>query len=349
MIPIVCVHCRTELAPNALACPVCSTLVHSDELKRLAASADVCCRQGELRAARSDWEKALSLLPPQSQQYTVVQGRITGLTRQIDGDGTLRLGALAQGERLRLASLTQSNSRPASTSRADTPLWWRVVLAVGTVALLLGTKLKFLVLGLTKLSTFASMFAFFGVYWSIYGWPLALGIVLSIYIHEMGHVAMLRRLGIAAGAPLFIPGMGAVVMLKQHIGDALVDAKIGLAGPVWGLGAGLAAAGVYLATGAPIWFAIAQITGFLNLFNLTPIWQLDGSRGMHVLSRSERWTVVAAIAVALVLTEQRLLFIVGGVAVWRALQRDTGPGNARVLATFVALVMALSLLAQGVK
>ena len=60
------------------------------------------------------------------------------------------------------------------------------------------------------------MFAFFGVYWSIYGWPLALGLVVSIYIHEMGHVAMLRRLGIAAGAPLFIPGMGAVVMLKQH-------------------------------------------------------------------------------------------------------------------------------------
>ena len=60
--------------------------------------------------------------------------------------------------------------------------------------LLLVSKLKFLLLGLTKASTFISMFAFFGVYWSIYGWPLALGLVLSIYIHEMGHVAMLRRL-----------------------------------------------------------------------------------------------------------------------------------------------------------
>jgi len=35
--------------------------------------------------------------------------------------------------------------------------------------------------------------------------------------------------------------------------------------------------------------------------------------------------------------------------VWRALQRDAGPGNARVVATFVMLVMALSLLARGVK
>ena len=95
------------------------------------------------------------------------------------------------------------------------------------------------------------------------------------------------------------------------------------------------------------WFAIAQLTGFLNLFNLIPVWQLDGSRRMHVLARSERWILVAAIA-ALMLTEQRLLFIVGAVAVWRALQSEVGPGDSRVLATFVMLVMALSLLARGV-
>ena len=111
---------------------------------------------------------------------------------------------------------------------------------VVALVLLLGSKLKFLLLGLTKASTLLSMFGFFGVYWSTYGWPLALGLVVSIYIHEMGHVAMLRRLGIDAGAPLFIPGVGAFVMLKQRIADPLTDAKIGLAGPVWGLGAALA-------------------------------------------------------------------------------------------------------------
>src|SRR4029078_118918 len=121
---------------------------------------------------------------------------------------------------------------------------------------------------MTKASTFVSMFAFFGVYWSIYGWPLALGLVLAIYIHEMGHVAMLRRLGIDAGAPMFIPGVGAFVMLKQHIQDPLTDAKIGLAGPVWGLGAGLCAFGIYAVTGARIWLAIAQLTRVLNLFNI---------------------------------------------------------------------------------
>src|SRR5207253_3338673 len=122
-----------------------------------------------------------------------------------------------------------------------------------TVALVLLSKVKFLLLGLTKASTIISMFAFFGLYWSTFGWPLALGLVLSIYIHEMGHVAMLRRLGIAAVAPIFIPGVGALVMLKQHITDPLTDAKIGLAGPVWGLGAAFAAFAVYMLTGARIW------------------------------------------------------------------------------------------------
>ena len=137
-------------------------------------------------------------------------------------------------------------------------------------------------------------------------------------------------------------------MLKQRVDDPLTDAKIGLAGPVWGLGAGIAALGVYLVTGVRIWLAIAQLTGFLNLFNLIPFWQLDGSRGFHVLARWERWVLVATIAIALLLTEQRLLLIVGGVAVWRALQKETGPGDVRVLATFVVLVATLSLLARGV-
>jgi Zn-dependent protease len=138
------------------------------------------------------------------------------------------------------------------------------------------------------------------------------------------------------------------VMLKQHITDPLIDAKVGLAGPVWGLGAALAALAMFFVTGVPLWFAIAQLTGLLNLFNLIPVWQLDGSRGVHVLARGERWVLVGAIALAVLVTGQRLLFIVGAVAVWRAVQKQAGPGNARVLATFVMLVFALSLLSRGV-
>jgi Zn-dependent protease len=87
---------------------------------------------------------------------------------------------------------------------------------------------------------------------------------------------------------------------------------------VWGLGAAVAAWLTYLATGAPIWEAIAELTGFLNLFNLVPVWQLDGARGFHALSRTERWIVVATIGLTLWLTGIRLLWLVGAVAAFQA-------------------------------
>jgi hypothetical protein len=39
---------------------------------------------------------------------------------------------------------------------------------------------------------------------------------------------------------------------------------------------------------------------------------------------------------------------VGGVAVWRAAQREVGPGDRRVLATYVLLVVMKSWIAKGV-
>jgi Zn-dependent protease len=325
-----CPQCGTEVRQGTLACPACGALIYAQTLKELASNADRASQAGELLAAREHWQSARSLLPLNSRQHAVVGERIAEINRRIDGDAQTTPGD------------------PAASSSGKTSGWSRIAGGAGTAALILGSKLKFLLLGLTKASTFVSMFAFFGVYWSVYGWPLALGLVVTIYIHEMGHVAMLRRLGIDSSAPLFIPGMGALVMLRQHITDPVVDAKIGLAGPVWGLGAALASLGAYFATDAGIWLAIAHLTAFLNLFNLIPIWQLDGSRGFHALSRTERWIVVAAIAVALMLTEQRLLILIAAAAVWRALQKEQGPGNQRVLATFLMLVAALSLIARGV-
>ena len=321
-----CRQCGTELAPHAVVCPACRTLVHAERLKQLAAVADEATAAGDHVKARTAWQSALRLLPADSEQSALIQERVRALTTQIDTD----------------------TATIANRANADAPWWKRGIAGLATIIVVLIGKLKFLLLGLTKASTFVSMFAFFGVYWGLYGWPLALGLVLSIYIHEMGHVAMLKRLGIEAGAPMFIPGLGALVLLKQHVDDPVVDAKIGLAGPVWGLGAALAALGVFQLTHGPIWMAIAQLTGFLNLFNLVPVWQLDGSRGFHALSREERWIVVATAMIALWLTEQRFLFIIGGVAAYRALQREAGPGNRRVLATFVFLLLALTWLSKGV-
>src|SRR5258705_1700259 len=198
-----------------LACPACNALVNAQRLKELAAAAESSTAAGDLPAASQSWQAALDLLPATSQQHAVIQERVSAITRQLAAQPSAGVVAAA----------------------SDAPWYKRGGAALVAVVVLFLSKLKFLILGLTKASTFFSMFAFFGVYWKLYGWPLALGLVVSIYIHEMGHVAMLKRLGINAGAPLFIPGVGALVLLKQRITDPSVDAKVGLAGPVCGLGA----------------------------------------------------------------------------------------------------------------
>jgi Zn-dependent protease len=106
---------------------------------------------------------------------------------------------------------------------------------------LLVANAKLLLIGLTKLPTLFSMLLYsrFG---SSGGAAFGVGLVACIYVHEVGHVAALRRYGIAASAPMFVPGLGAFVRLKQYPSDAHEDARTGLAGPLWGLGASLAAA-----------------------------------------------------------------------------------------------------------
>lgn len=320
--PTRCAQCQTELAPGMLACPLCAALVHAGELKQLAAQAQAAEEGERLQEARERWEHALGLLPPASRQHELIRERVAGLTARI---GT--------------------RSAPRRRTPVEGP-WWRRGAAVGGVALLFALgKLKFLLLGLTKAGTLLSMFAFFGLYWQQFGWALAGGLVVSIYIHEMGHVAELRRLGIRAGAPFFIPGFGALVLLKQQVTDPRQDARIGLAGPVWGLGAGLVAYGLFYSTGAPIWSAIAHLGGIINLFNLIPVWQLDGARGFHALSRPQRWIVVAALGGAYLLTNQGLLLIIAAVALWRALQPAPRHPDTPVLATWLALIVALSWLA----
>jgi Zn-dependent protease len=318
------VTCATELAPSALVCPSCHALVHSDVLKRIAAKAEQLEASSKLTEARDAWTRTLRYLPAETEQYAAVVARMNELNEAI------------------------AKQAPTTSVATDpnAPRWKRGIAGAGAVALLALGKLKFLLLGLTKASTFFSMFAFFGVYWTAFGWPLALGLVVSIYIHEMGHVAALSRVGVDASAPLFIPGLGALVRLRQHIDDPVVDARVGLAGPIWGLGAGLAAWGVALATRSHTWFAIAQLTGYINLFNLIPIWQLDGSRGFHALDRTSRWIVVAATLAAFVLTHQRLLVLIAGVGAFRAFQPSAERTDRRALATFIVLVGALAALAE---
>ena len=320
-----CAQCGTELAARALACPACHTLVHADRLKLVAARAEQATREGRLHDARAAWDEALALLPADSQQHAAISARVAELAKRITDASDLGDGA----------------PKPAH----EGPWYKRWAGGIGALLLLVLTKGKFLLLGLTKLPTFASMFAFFGVYWAAFGWPLALGLVVSIYIHEMGHVYAIVRLGGKPSAPMFIPGIGAFVSYSRRITDPREDAYVGLAGPIWGAGAGLAAFGIAKWTGADIWYAIAALTGMLNLFNLLPAFGLDGSHGFTALSRAQRLAVVAAMGAALWLSGFKLIALLIAVGLWRIVQREQGPGDARTLANFLGLIAVLSWMA----
>ena len=134
----------------------------------------------------------------------------------------------------------------------------------------------------------------------------------------MGHVVWLRRFGIPATAPMFIPGLGAFVRLKAHPATAGEDARVGLAGPVWGAVAAVLALALGVAFGRPILFAIARVGAWINVFNLLPVWQLDGGRGFAALSRRQRG-IVAAVAWALALAGvDTMYFLVAIAATFRA-------------------------------
>jgi Zn-dependent protease len=149
------------------------------------------------------------------------------------------------------------------------------------------SKAKAILLLLPKikvLSTSATMLVSIAAYSLIWGWAFAAGFVILLLVHEMGHVIQLRREGIEASAPMFIPFLGAFVAAKSLGDDAGAEARVGLAGPVLGSLACLVPVAIWQATGNEFWQALAFVGFFLNLFNLLPVLPLDGGRAMAALS-----------------------------------------------------------------
>jgi Zn-dependent protease len=321
IISTLCPNCGTALAPEALKCPACGRLTHAQEFDALTQHAKLAGQAGDWHGAKFAWEKALPLLPPDSSEYRTAKSRIDNINLQLSDKNVWA-------------------KRAAKLGPVGVLLW-----KFKTIALLVLTKGKLVLLGLTKLSTFLSMVAFFAVYWSMFGWKFALGFVLSIYIHEMGHVIALRKYGIAATSPMFIPFVGALVRMKQYPANVGEDARVGLAGPIWGLGATVVAWLGGIATGLPIWYAIAHTSAWLNLFNLLPIWQLDGGRGFRALTRKQRGMALGAALAMWVMTQQTMLLLISAGAVYRLFSKDyPADDDNSVLTQYIGLIVLLSLL-----
>lgn len=161
------------------------------------------------------------------------------------------------------------------------------LLVAGAAVLRFLGPLKGLLLALPKLkllTTSGTMLVSVAAYALIWGWKFAVGFVLLLLVHELGHVIALRREGIEASAPMFIPFLGAVVSAKSLGDDAAAEARVGLAGPVLGSLGAAALLIPWQLTGDEFWQALAFTGFFLNLFNLLPVVPLDGGRAMAAMT-----------------------------------------------------------------
>ena len=239
---------------------------------------------------------------------------------------------------------------------------WRRWIGPIALVVLAATKLKWLVLAVTKIKFVGaglSALVSIGAYTVIWGWSFAIGFVALLFVHEMGHVLQLRREGIPASAPYFIPFLGAVVAMKRMPDDAAAEARVGLAGPVLGSLGILAPLALWGLTGDELFQALAFVGFFLNLFNLLPVLPLDGGRAMAALSPWVWVAGLAALAALMVVWFSPILILVlllGGAEVWGRVKawRAKDPSAMRfhavaprdralILATYVGLVVVLAL------
>jgi Zn-dependent protease len=218
--------------------------------------------------------------------------------------------------------------------------------------LLLLPKIKLLGTAGTALVSVAA----YSLFW---GWTFALGFVVLLFIHEMGHVIQLRREGIKASAPMFVPFLGAAVMMKSMPDDALAEARVGLAGPVLGTAGAAVCLAIAEAMNSDLLRALAYVAFFLNLINLIPVVPFDGGRAMAAMAPAFWFVGLAAMVALFFITANPFLLIfvlLGGMETkrrWKARKTRSleqaayyrvSPRN-RVLvgAVYVGLIVLLAL------
>ncbi|MFZ0319223.1 MAG: site-2 protease family protein [Candidatus Sulfotelmatobacter sp.] len=277
-----CKRCAHELPPGALVCDECHALVHSEKLDQLAAEAKALEAKGDLRQAREHWLMGLPLLPPNSRQANWIQQHARSLDVAAD----------------------QVQPPPPSDNK-----WAKRLGPVGPIAILLA-KGKTVLLALFKLKFLLSFAAFIGIYWAAWGMKFGIGFAVLILLHEMGHFIDVKRRGLPAEMPVFLPGLGAYVKWQAMGVPLETRAAISLAGPLAGFLTAVACAALWWQTGNPLWAALARIGAVLNLLNLIPVWILDGGQAVLALSKTERIVLLTACLALWAMLGEGMFFLV---------------------------------------
>ena len=293
--------------PGALVCDQCHALVHSEQLDRLAAEAKALEETGNLQQAREQWLMGLPLLPSNSRQAQWIEEHARALETAANPNPNVQFPG---------APITPPQSRNV----------WRRGL-----------------LGLTALVSFA---AFVAIYSKASGAQFGIGFAVLILIHEMGHYIDIRRRGLPADMPIFLPGIGAYVRWRALGVSLETRAAISLAGPLAGFLASVGCAAFWWQTHDPFWLVLARVGAALNLLNLIPVWILDGGQAALALSKAERLVLLtASLALWVALRQNVLLLVAAGTAYRAFFARDlpARPSRATMI-YFVLVVTALSVM-----
>lgn len=305
-----CRDCTQELPAGALACPQCHALVHAEELERLAAAAKELESQAQPRAARDRWFEALALVPRDSQQAEWIRGHAKSL-------------------------LDQAIQSEHSEQRSK---WAKRLGPLGPVAVL-AAKAKTALFALSKLKFLLSLAAFVAVYWAAWGPKFGIGFAVLILIHEMGHFIDVKRRGLPAEMPVFLPGLGAYVKWKALGVSTETRAAVSLAGPFAGWIASMICLAIWWKTGDALWAGLARVSAWLNVLNLIPVWILDGGTAASALGRTQRFLIsTASLALWLFLGESVFL-LVGAGAAFRAFTKDLPEKPSQMITAYYVTVM----------
>jgi len=310
-----CNRCLAPLNPDDKLCPQCHALVHSEELETLRAQALQLERDSDSANARKVWLAAWELLPPDSKQAQWIENHARALERS-----------------------------PSSTAPEPKPQhsWAKRFGPLAPLVILLA-KAKTILFALLKVKFLFSFIAFLGIYWALYGAWFGIGFAVMILLHEMGHFVEVKRRGLPAEMPVFLPGLGAYVKWQGLGVSTEVRAFISLAGPATGLLAAYLAAALFWRTGHPLWAALAHTGAWLNLLNLIPVWMLDGNGAIQPLDRMGRISLVVFSGLLFWWSGEMVLLLVAAGFVWQLFRKQIPSDNSvTVQLYFAALLAALA-------
>lgn len=208
--------------------------------------------------------------------------------------------------------------RQTEPGRSPRPDRTGAAVGVGATAVAAVSKLGLLAkFAVPLVSALASL----GLYAVLFGWQFGLGIVVLLFIHEMGHALVIRGKGIPASLPVFIPLLGAAVIMRRMPHNAQDEAEIAIAGPLAGALAGIVCFMLYNLMGFHLWLALAYFSFFLNLLNLIPVSPLDGGRIAGAISKWF-WPIgLAVIGVMFFYSHSIILLVVGWLGLLQAIER----------------------------